>query len=794
MIIEQKIQHEIVEDDFLTIKSKVNQKKLVKLYGLLSNIYRNPIGAIVREYASNAYDANVEARNFATLTYEEIRKKYSWVKDSIFNMDEKNFKLLGKSLTRVSEKEPVVVGITEINNQLFFYVKDYGIGLSPERMMNIYFNYLDSTKEDTDDEIGGFGIGSKSALSYTHTFYIDTVYMGISYKYIMSKDAEGIPQGQLLYKSEYDETLENGTTIKIQLKETSDAGIFFNEVPKQLSYMDNLYFDNEYFKDNSYLGLTYSQRTACDSVNDFKLYRGDGWLKKSMNQPYDELHICLGKVSYTIDWTELGMVAIREPLAITFNVGELQPTPSRESILYTPHSIKLIKDRIKYVQDFFINEYYKLFKTTDDLQTFIDRRDNTINSVTIGDVTIKIADISDIGDSIIGKSKIKYKPFEDAGFKKIPLNSSLFNGFHINKKISHSTARMIFNKYANNIPSSISRPMYFDDKGKTKFNFHRNAYFMENKMGSHYCDLDIIERVKDFDYDLLLQTDVYYKGDEVKQKEIKKVFIREIEKLLRSKSVKYDKYYPDPNWQHSFDVGKSKFSPKAKIKRLKGKIFAYAPNNWGSYNQSEHNLEDIQSFKGIVIYDKHENKAKLLEYFMLLSQVKTLLRKDSSYINTKALKCISVSKTNYKLIEQMDNTMTPEEVLRSVRVFKRVSTAMLIKDRFINLKRLIKIDGCYDKVDLSYDKLKIYIRDNFKNRNFSNDVLISEDFINGMLLVAKNRNMIDLSIVKELEFLEDYNNDLDLLNSFVNNPTFNQSMVEFLKLKGKRVSNKYYLK
>ena len=88
--------------------------------------------------------------------------------------------------------------------------------MSVNTMRNIYFNYLDSTKEDSDEIIGGFGIGSKVALAYTHTFYIDTIYDGILYHYIFSKQANGIPAGELLYTEETTEC--NGTTVKVPIK------------------------------------------------------------------------------------------------------------------------------------------------------------------------------------------------------------------------------------------------------------------------------------------------------------------------------------------------------------------------------------------------------------------------------------------------------------------------------------------------------------------------------------------------------------------------------------------------
>lgn len=151
--------HEIQGDDFLTIESSVNKSKLSKLYAMLSNIYRNPIGAIVREYVSNAYDANKEANFFKELSYEDCCKKYPWMVDPLFqelNLSREKFNTLKKHITKSGEDAPVIVGIDNENpSQTYFYVRDFGIGMSVERMQHIFFNYLSTTKEDNNDEIGG---------------------------------------------------------------------------------------------------------------------------------------------------------------------------------------------------------------------------------------------------------------------------------------------------------------------------------------------------------------------------------------------------------------------------------------------------------------------------------------------------------------------------------------------------------------------------------------------------------------------------------------------------------------
>ena len=53
---------EVQGDDFgEKFESRINTEKLSKLYGMLSSLYRNIPGSIVREYASNAWDSHKEA-------------------------------------------------------------------------------------------------------------------------------------------------------------------------------------------------------------------------------------------------------------------------------------------------------------------------------------------------------------------------------------------------------------------------------------------------------------------------------------------------------------------------------------------------------------------------------------------------------------------------------------------------------------------------------------------------------------------------------------------------------------
>ena len=168
---------------------------------MLSGLYKNIYASIIREYVSNAVDSHKE----------------------------------------INSDEPVVVKLewkNELNSGNIIVI-DKGTGMSPEVMENIYFNYLDSTKEDTNDVHGAFGIGSKSALAYHHTFFINTVVDGIEYKYMFSKQSNGIPAGELLSQSNVDSS--NGTTIIVPIKTKDDLYNFFKNAKIQLAYFPIMY-------------------------------------------------------------------------------------------------------------------------------------------------------------------------------------------------------------------------------------------------------------------------------------------------------------------------------------------------------------------------------------------------------------------------------------------------------------------------------------------------------------------------------------------------------------------------
>jgi len=154
---------------------------------LRDKIYSNKIGAVVREYTSNAADEH---------------KKH-------------NIEI------------PVKVSLTDDT----FSVRDYALGLDDNGIRNIFGMYFKSTKSNDNSQIGGFGIGSKSGHCYTDTFYVKSYHNGVCTLYACALGGKGgVPVGQII-EIEQSETTETGLEVFMNIN-PSDRHKFFTEIRK----------------------------------------------------------------------------------------------------------------------------------------------------------------------------------------------------------------------------------------------------------------------------------------------------------------------------------------------------------------------------------------------------------------------------------------------------------------------------------------------------------------------------------------------------------------------------------
>jgi hypothetical protein len=102
---------------------------------MVTTIYKNKKRAVVQEIASNARDAHREVGTPAL---------------------------------------PIIIKIPS-RMDTTFEIRDFGLGISPDRMQDVFINMGNSTKRGDNKQTGGFGIGSKTPWAYTDVFNIRTI-------------------------------------------------------------------------------------------------------------------------------------------------------------------------------------------------------------------------------------------------------------------------------------------------------------------------------------------------------------------------------------------------------------------------------------------------------------------------------------------------------------------------------------------------------------------------------------------------------------------------------------------
>ena len=123
----------------VTEESQFKIKVSPKAFQILSSLYSDKPLAIVRELGCNAMDSHVAS---------------------------------GQS------NRPLHVHLPN-TLEPWLTIQDFGTGISHENIYKIYTEYFNSTKTNTNDQVGMLGLGSKSPFCYTDNFTITSIFQGV---------------------------------------------------------------------------------------------------------------------------------------------------------------------------------------------------------------------------------------------------------------------------------------------------------------------------------------------------------------------------------------------------------------------------------------------------------------------------------------------------------------------------------------------------------------------------------------------------------------------------------------
>lgn len=283
-----------VEMDGFTGKKKAYTiESSAMMFKILSDkLYSDKILAVIREYGCNAFDAHVMAGT----------------QDKPFDVHLPN------------------------NFEPYFFIRDYGTGLSEEEVYDIYTTYGKSTKSDRNDQIGALGLGSKSAFAYVDQFVVQSWHGGMLKTYNAFMDESGEPN--IIKMSEEDSTEPNGVKVQLMAK-TEDISSFADRAKKvfhRFPVLPNL-------SGNRDADLTQVKYTL----------NGPNYKLRESNSDeayrYGEHRACFavqGTVAYPILMSNMNCQFTDKqrsllqymPLDIEFPIGELDIAPNREGLSY----------------------------------------------------------------------------------------------------------------------------------------------------------------------------------------------------------------------------------------------------------------------------------------------------------------------------------------------------------------------------------------------------------------------------------------------------------------------------
>ncbi len=271
----------------------VKQENLAHIFSILRNqLYSDKILAVVREYCTNAMDANIDAG---------------------------------------APDCPIQVSIPNAFSPVF-KVRDFGKGLSEEQVYSIFGSYGESTKRNTNEQTGCLGLGSKSAFSYVDSFLFTSYNGGVKTVYTAYIDETEI--GKITRLSVEPSNEPSGIEVVVNVK-SGDYGMFHDRAfdvlryftPKPIIHNDN-----------------HLQRRI-DNHDSTPILAGENWTitKNQVHHYASKVKVVMGNVVYPVNLNGIGLGSLMIDYLNSFRymeillkapIGAVKNSASREALEY----------------------------------------------------------------------------------------------------------------------------------------------------------------------------------------------------------------------------------------------------------------------------------------------------------------------------------------------------------------------------------------------------------------------------------------------------------------------------
>ncbi len=283
---------------------------------LLDGLYTFKIPAIVRELSTNAYDSHIAAGNTAPFDIQ-----------------------LPSMMTPT------------------FYVRDYGISMTHEEIMHLYTRVFDSSKDESNEQVGMLGLGSKSPFCYVDSFTVTAYLDGEARQYVAALDVDGIPTITHVDTFPTDEP----TGVKVSLPvQTKDYNEFKNAASRVV-----LGFETK----PNFVGVEAQPPTP--------VYKDGNWeVYDSKFNTDSGVYVKQGCVIYPVPVRDIGMtdligsynslVGYNYSLVVDTPIGTVDVTANREALSLddaTKQNLKVLLSAVKPAIEHYFTAHLNTFPT-----------------------------------------------------------------------------------------------------------------------------------------------------------------------------------------------------------------------------------------------------------------------------------------------------------------------------------------------------------------------------------------------------------------------------------------------
>jgi len=431
------------------VEKKIDAGAEKLVYDILQQTqYSTPIQSSVRELTTNAWDSQREKEVAIEVLTGKAKSEDYYIERHGEQYEDSNFDASYYDLKHL-DTENNTVELTYIQEEGTgfcdtFVVQDFGVGLGGKRLEGI-LNLGYSTKRNTSEGFGAFGLGAKVAFSTGVPMYtVETVHNGRRFKcvcypyrteFVISKFAKDGTMNDFITFSDgtqvyYEKTSEKNNTIVSFGVKKHNRYSFRDAVDQQLIYIDGVNFTIKDIEENGDDFVYRSKATKAEVVyNSESLIISNGTVFNRphiviVKDPSDESGINYGYVDFReLELQDMyGSIGFKCPMRQTYRnesgkeivIQEgVSVTPSREKVIWndatkayilsvieaaTKEASEIVEDRLQNSTEIFdwLEQCAKIFHKSDS-DDIINKMSNIINS-------------DDLSPVFSVDSKIKYLP------------------------------------------------------------------------------------------------------------------------------------------------------------------------------------------------------------------------------------------------------------------------------------------------------------------------------------------------------------------------------------------------